>query len=114
VRPAELVALAQAEGISLRAAPRHIIVTPMARLTPELRAALLAAKPAVLRLLRRRGLIAEADPRRCAGCGRDGDTFTLMVVIAPAAHLCRRCHSARVRDARQPGRAFMRGATEVG
>jgi hypothetical protein len=51
VTPLELVEQARAEGLTLEAAGDRLRVRPKDRLPPELRAALIAQKPAILQLL---------------------------------------------------------------
>jgi hypothetical protein len=89
VKPAALIAHVQGLGVVLRADGDLLRFRPAEKVTPELRAQLLTAKPEILALLRAPTSPYVADTRRCAGCGRSG--FVVMVVTGCGDHLCRRC-----------------------
>src|SRR5262245_16461616 len=104
---ADILASVSAMGVRLKVDGADLVATPSGALTPELRRLLSAHKPEVLVAVRKRAAADRrahfrADPRVCAGCGRDG--FVVMVVTGCGDNLCRECWTAttRVPDIRMP------------
>jgi hypothetical protein len=89
VTPVQLLHAARAAGLTLEVEADGLAVSPVSRLTADMRAALVAARSEVLALLKAEVPVYVPDPRTCAECGR-GD-FTVMVATEFGELFCRGC-----------------------
>jgi hypothetical protein len=94
VTPAAILAAARAAGVTLTPDGESIRIRPAGKLPPDVRAALVAAKPLVLALLNEppdiiHGHLEPAPP--CDGCG--ATDLVVMIVTTSGGRYCRTCRA---------------------